>query len=257
MKWPESLTLVRHGESSYNALKAAKESNPLYQKFLRSYKANWRSARTRELAGLVTRELALDFGDHNTPLTEIGQRQSLETGKKLKELIPMPQVIFVSPYERTHHTLNWITKGWPELSEVKTYEEERIREMEHGLRLLYNDSKVFYALHPEQRLLQEQEGDYWYRHPQGENVPDIRERNRSWISTLIREFSGKHVLAVTHHITILATRSNLERLSAAQYLELDRSDRPYNCGVSHYQAVEGGQDGKFNLSFYNARLYNF
>lgn len=156
----------------------------------------------------------------------------------------LPDVIFVSPYFRTMETLEWMKKGWPELQNVKVYEEERIREQEHGLSLLYNDWRVFL------------EGAYWYRYPQGENVPDIRERLRSWLTTLTRDFAGKNILAVTHHLSILGLRANLERLSAEEFIKLDHSEPPANCSVTIYKGhPELGSDGRFLLESYNQKLY--
>lgn len=104
-------------------------------------------------------------------------------------MIPVPNAIFVSPYDRTLETLRRMTLGWPELIEVRKIEEERITEQDHGLSLLYSDWRVFSVLHPEQRQLRSIQGSYWYRYPQGENVPDVRERLRSWRGALIRDFS--------------------------------------------------------------------
>lgn len=37
MKWPKRLTLIRHDESAYNALKKIKAEDPLYQEFKEAY----------------------------------------------------------------------------------------------------------------------------------------------------------------------------------------------------------------------------
>lgn len=255
MKWPESITLIRHGESAFNASKTIKAENNLYQKFRASYQENPESQETKALAQEVSSKLSLDYGDHNTPLSDEGHRQAETTGKQLQNLIRLPEIVYVSPYERTHDTLNGLIKGWPALKQVKTYEEERIREKEHGLLIAYNDSYVFRALHPEQRRLIEKEGPYFYRFPQGENIPDVRERIRSWTNTIIREFPGMNLLVVTHHLTILSLRANFERLDAKQFQEIDETDKPVNCGVTIYKATEGGRAGRLTLDTYNKKLY--
>lgn len=254
MKWPETLTLIRHDTSSYNELKQVKEVNPLYQKFKKSYSQDPASAETKELALEVKQNFALNVGDHNTPLGEGNKAEQM--AETLKEQIALPDVIFVSPYYRTKLTLERMTEGWPQLKDIPTFEEERIREQEHGMALIYNDWRVFYALHPEQRELHKIEGDYWYRYPQGENVPDVRERVRSWQNTLVREFAEKNVLAVTHHLTILSTRANLERWDSEQFIHFDKEDKPINCGVTIYKGrPDLGKDGKLLLEVYNQRLY--
>lgn len=256
MKWPETLTLIRHDTSAYNEFKQNKEQNSLYQEFLAAYQENPSSPQTRSLAERAWKELSLKIGDHNTPLAKDAGFQAESMAKKLSTQITLPDVIFVSPYHRTKATLERMMLGWPELSKVKVFEEERIREKEHGLALLYNDRKVFYVFHPEQKLLAKLEGEYWYRFPQGESIPDVRARARNWITTLVREFSGKNVLAVTHHETILAIRANQERMSAEQYIALDKKDTPINCGVTIYRGDPAlGKDGKLVLDIYNAKLY--
>ncbi len=256
MKWPESLTLIRHAESAYNEAKRLKQADPLYQEFLRVFGIEWNSEDTQNLAKLIAKRFALGIGDHNTPLSQDAGLQAQTTAEKLQNLIALPDVIFVSPYQRTIETLCWMKKGWPELEDVKIYEEERIREKEHGLALLYNDWRVFHVLHPEQKLLHDLEGEYWYRFPQGENVPDVRERLRSWQGTLIRDFAGKNVLAVTHHLSILALRANMERLSADEFIELDHKEPPANCSVTIYHGhPELGSNGRFLLAGYNQKLY--
>lgn len=255
MKWPDYLALVRHDVSAYNELKNIKITHGEYQKFLELFEKDPKAPETIELARKMWQVLRSNEGDHNTPLANEGV-QAKKVGEKLKETLDLPDVIFVSPYERTKHTLQQLINGWPELAGVKVYEEERIREQEHGLAVLYNDWRILQTLHPEQKDLYEIEGRYWYRHPQGENVPDVRERIRSWTNTLVRDWSGKKVLAVTHHLTILSIRANLERLSAEEFLNIDEEEKPINCGVSLYRGdSEKGNNGKLILEYYNKKLY--
>lgn len=255
MKWPASVMLVRHDKSAYNALREKKKQDALYKDFLVSYRRDETSLETRALALQVAEKFALRVGDAQTPLADKEGRQAYETGQYLSRGIT-PDVIFVSPYDRALHTLEHIARGWPALKGIKTYRDERVREQEHGSACLYNDWRVFEVLHPEQKLLRSREGSYWYRYPQGENVPDMRLRNRSWLTTIVREFSGKHLLVVTHHLNILATRANLERLDPAAFIHLDNHEKPINCGVTLYRGYpDEGKDGKLKLEYYNAKRY--
>ncbi len=143
-----------------------------------------------------------------------------------------------------------------ELASVARLEDERLREQEHGLATLYNDWRVFHTFFPEQAKFYAMQGSYWYRYPQGENIPDVRLRNNIWISTLIREFSEKRVLVVTHHLNILATRANLERLSADEFISLDENEKPINLGVTTYCGNPNiGRDGRLELASYNQALW--
>ncbi|MEN9328022.1 MAG: hypothetical protein RI947_830 [Candidatus Parcubacteria bacterium] len=258
LKWPSHLAFIRHGQSVYNGQKALKTADATYQRFLSLYEQGNHTSEVQALARAVTERWKLDVGDFDTPLTSEGIQQATHTGRTLRESMELPNVIVVSPYKRAHDTLEHLKAGWPALGKVEMYEEERIREQEHGLALLYNDWRVFFTLHPQQRRLYELEGQYYYRYPQGENVPDVRERNRSWLNTVVREFAGLRVLVVTHHLTILATRANLERMSADQFMKMDKAEKPANCGVTLYTAQAGtgrrGQ-GKLKLEYYNRVYY--
>jgi broad specificity phosphatase PhoE len=258
MKWPELLLLIRHDISEYNILKEKKEKSVIYQEFLQSYDKDWQSNETKELVEQVLSELKLGLGDASTPLLDSEAKRAEEVGKNLRERYgdELPDIIFVSPYKRTVATLQGIMRGWPELESVKIVEEERIRELEHGLALVYSDWRIMNVFHPEQKTLRAFEGSYWYRYPQGENIPDVRERNRSWMKTLTRDFAGKRILAVTHHLNILALRANLERWDADTFLHTDETDKPSNCSVTTYRGNPNkGAAGRFELEQYNECLY--
>ena len=262
MKWPNTLTVIRHSETTYNILKDKKKNDPAYQEFIKAYEAKNKDPRVegiaRELAQMLFEKgnYRLGKGDFEAPLTANGILQAKETGKKLKELIKLPDVILVSPYQRTKDTALFATDSWPELSSVPIVEDERLREKEHGLALLYGDWRILNMLHPEQEKLHELEGEYWYRYPQGENTPDVRQRNHSILETMTREYSGQEVLMFTHHISILALRANMERLDALAYQHLDDNEKPINCGVTIYRGDPSlGKDGKLLLDIYNKKLY--
>ena len=255
MKWPNSITLVRHGESAYNALRAKKDESLTYLAFKESFAKNPQSEDTKRRAKEIHSLFALDVSDYGTPLTDEGRAQALATGKKIGKHIPAPDVILCSPYLRTRDTLTGIGEGCG-IDVSKAVMDDRIREQEHGLSLLYNDKRLFQTFHPEQKALMELLGSYWYQYPQGESVAMVRDRIRLLTDTIIREYAGKNVLIITHHLTILSIRANLERLSPEQFLELDRKEKPVNCGVTMYKGNPNlGKDGKLELAFYNKQLY--
>lgn len=258
MKWPNTLAIVRHGESGYNGLGPLKAADVEYQEFRDLFDTGADPQRALELATSIyeSGRFQLPYGDHDTPLTNEGRRQSLVVGGRLRELIPLPDIVYVSPYDRTRQTHEGLTMGWPELAGVPVVSEERIREQDHGLALLYNDRRIFMTLHPEQKALYQKEGQYWYRYPQGENIPDVRDRHRSVLDLLIREHSGMNVLMVAHHISLLSQVANLGRMDAEGFLRLNREQRPINCGLTVFKGdPEQGKDGKLVLDVYNRKLY--
>lgn len=260
MKWPNTLTVVRHGESAYNVLKDLKNQDPDYVEFKKAYYRRKKDPeRARELASKLVDSGAfiLGVGEHDTAMTENGHLQAEVTGKRLSAEVELPDVIIVSPYDRTVNTLGHMAVGWPELIKVKRVEDDRLREQEHGLSGLYNDWRVFQVLHPEQDALRSIQGPYWYRYPQGENVPDIRERARSMVTTISRDYNEQNVMVITHHLWILALRANLERLDVPGYTDLDTNHKSINCGVTIYRGDPSqGSDGKLILDTYNEQLYD-
>lgn len=275
MKWPSSLTLLRHAESSYNALKKKKAELPEWEPFTtlfhEGYDANdlkdrvfdgtWPNPELVRLTHVIHQKLREIFGnssDFSTPITETGWQQARATGRALRETeYALPHIIHVSPYLRTRQTLDGITQEWPKLKDVRTVEEERIREQEHGIETIYNDWRIFFVHDPHQAVWHKEIGPYYWRHPHGESVCDVRERTRDYLAMLIRENSEEDIMAITHHLTILSTRANLERWGQDQFTHADKHDKPLNCGVTtYYGKPTEGKDGKLVLEQYNTTYYD-
>jgi len=252
MKWPLSITLVRHGESQYNELRFYKERSKRYQLFKEEFSKDPRSKVCRKLAEEMLGDFYLNVSDYDTPLTRKGYIQAVKTGNNVQNVIPVPDVVIVSPYRRTRETFQGMSEPWPALVGRELVYDDRVREQEHGLALLYNDWRIFEVFHPEQHTLRKLMGPYWYQYPQGESVSQVRDRIRSFTNTLIREYAGKHVMLVTHHLTILSIRANFERLSPEDFIQLDEKQKPRNCGVTIYRCDPNlGTNGKLRLHCYN------
>ncbi len=251
MKWPQELLLIRHAPSTYNQLKHLIGLDEDYRRFLTVYAKHPQSDQARSLARQLHDRYPGNQGDMSTPLAHDGHVLSVRLGQYLRDHASLPDVVYVSPYVRTWATLSGVLEGWPELGAVRLIEEERIREQEFGLRLLYSDWRFYLALHADQQQLFDLQGAYWYRYPQGENVADVRDRNRSWMNTLVHDFADKRVLAITHHLNILAFRANMSRLNSSQFLDLDAKHKPANCSITTYRGhADLGQDGHFLLESY-------
>jgi broad specificity phosphatase PhoE len=257
MKWPSDLITIRHGQSAYNALRSQKQNDEEYQAFVQSFEKDPRSKKTRRLARSIKARFALGFSDYATPLSEEGQNQARALGPNLNERLPKPDVVFISPYLRTDQTFDGMVEGGFDTGEAKIVRgEDRIREQEHGLSLLYSDWRVFHALHPKQKELYDLLGPYWYQYPQGESVSMVRDRVRAFMNMLVREHPGQVVYLISHHLTKLSIRANLERWTPEQFMQVDDEEKPINCGVTHYRGnPEAGGDGKLELQDYNLKLY--
>jgi probable phosphoglycerate mutase len=264
VKWPATLTFIRHGESAYNVLKARKEADVAFQGFKGRFDREfadasddrWVSDGLLTLARRVWKTISVPFGEYDTPLTQEGFSQAVRTGERLHELIEVPDIVYVSPYIRTMQTLEGLTASWPALKGRPTVPEERIREQEHGLSAVYSDWRVYFVFNPLQGLLYKVQGDYEYRFLNGENKPDVRDRSRGFLSTLIREHAERKVLVISHHLTLLSFRANLERWGREEFIETDHNDKPINCGVTIYKGnPQQGKNGRLSLEIYNKRLY--
>jgi len=258
LKWPKDITLVRHGQSAYNILKSQRDQDPEYQQFKLLFDKDPTSQDCVALAQIMQQRYALGISDQDTPVLDgEASEAAVKVGAALQPRFPVPpNAVYVSPYQRTVTTLELMSQGWPALAQVRQRRDERLREQEHGIVTMYNDWRVFQVLHPEQRLYYNLAGPYRYRYPQGENVPDVRDRIASWFTTLVREHAGERILVVTHHLAILAIRANLERLSEQQFIDLDEHHKPINCGVTTYVCDPGiGRQGKLILEQYNEQLY--
>lgn len=260
MKWPNTLTAIRHGESAYNVMKTEViDRSDAFQEFKAAYDSpnpNWdevaKMAQEIHDSGI----LKLPYGNHNTPLTELGHWQAEQTGQKLGGVIALPDVVKVSPYDRTMQTYEGLVRGWPELGEVRMIEDDRFREQEHGISEIYGNWRIYLALHPDQREYFASQGRYYGRYAQGESVLDVRKRVGEGITRIMEDYKEKDVLVVTHHLTILSLRDKLERLGHKQFLYLDEHEKPINCGVTVYRGnPDQGEDGHLNLDLYNQQLY--
>jgi len=257
MKWPDILALVRHGESEWNLLKKLMESDVRWREFLYLYDNKFKSPETKKLARILL-EKYKPVGwknDFDTPLSPLGVTQAVSVGKHLQTLMPLPDVVIVSPYLRCRQTYEKACTGWPELADVKYYIDERIREREVGMRAQYVHWRIYNVFHPEQKAYYESFGKiayYQFRYEQGESVPDVNRRMHDWFDTLIREFSECNVVAFTHGVGIMSARTTQERLSAEEFVALDKSNPPKNCSVTIYKGnPKEGVDGRLILERYN------
>lgn len=268
MKWPKRIILVRHGESKFNEMKEAKKQDSRYHEFVELFEQEMGTAKYSEWVRLfpqscVSKELLmlakemlekyqLPFSNHETPLTKRGRPQAEALGRELRVSIPRPDVVLCSPYLRGAQTLQGIIRGWPELEETKVETEPLVREIETGLSNIFNDWRILETFFPEQRFLFLKEGRFDYGYPHGENVPRVMERMKLLSAKLIREFSGKEVLIVSHHITILSFVAIQLRWSKNEFITTDDASPLQNCS---YTIFEGdptqGENGKLALKTFN------
>ena len=225
-KWPDNLVLIRHGQTTKNV-----EREKIKQE--------------------KSKKLVIDISlrDMDIPLTEEGIKQVESTAEQMKKM-PRFDIILISPYLRCKQTAEIILKKLSYKPAI--IEEERIREKEFGSfdNLTADGIKHFYPREAERK---EREKKYYYRAPGGENYPDIALRIHSLLGTIVREYSKKNILIISHSIVILMFRKLLERMSEEQVLELDKKDELKNASITHF-AYDKNKN-KFALKEYNRVYY--
>jgi broad specificity phosphatase PhoE len=234
-KWPQTLWIVRHGQSAGNVARDA-----------------------AELGGLA----AIDIADRDVdvPLSPLGEQQADALGDWFADLQPaeQPEVVLSSPYVRACQTGDRVLAALHARradsgnGEIACVRDERLREKEFGIldRLTPLGIRAKYPELAEQRL---HVGKFYFRPPGGESWCDVILRLRSVLDMLTREYRGDRVLVVAHQVTVNCLRYLLDRLDEGEVLALDRLGDVPNCGVTSYEFdPNAGRRGKLVL-----RLENF
>ena len=227
-KWPQTIWLVRHGQSAGNVARDAAEAAGL------------------PLIDILTRDV-------DTPLSDLGREQARALGRWFGALSEpqRPTVILCSPYVRAHQTAQIVaeTAGL----EVDTFnKDERLREKEFGILDRLTKHGIVQK-HPELAEQRGHVGKFYFRPPGGESWCDVILRLRNVIDTITREYRCERVLIVAHQVTVTCFRYLFERMDEETILTIDREGDVPNCSVTSYEFDSTlGKHGKLA-----ARLVSF
>ena len=255
---PRQLICVRHGQSQLNAMHSAKRQDPEYRRFIKLFKEDPDDPEVLILAKKIKEKYVHETADHASPITLLGRLQAVRTGEELKELVKeVPSAVFVSSYLRARESFEAMKTGWPELENIKDiFYEDDLREQDIGVATLYGDFEAFWALNPEQKKLREQEGDYFYKFPSGENLADLRFRVRPFLEKIKQLYNDKNVLVISHAQTLLAIKAEIEKWDVNEYLKHRTNSDLINFALSIYEKVPSGQkQGKLKSVMYNRQLW--
>ena len=230
-KWPQTLWIVRHGQSAGNVARDA-----------------------AELGGLATIDIA--HRDVDVPLSPLGEQQAAALGDWFAAMPrdERPEIILSSPYVRARQTADLVLEALQRAANDTTIacvRDERLREKEFGIldRLTPLGIRAKYPELSEQRL---HVGKFYFRPPGGESWCDVILRLRSFLDMLTREYRGDRVLVVAHQVIVNCVRYLLERLDEAQILAIDQLGDVPNCAVTSYVFDPGaGRRGKLVLGLEN------
>jgi broad specificity phosphatase PhoE len=228
-RWPDTLWIVRHGESAGNVARdEAHRSN---------------AAR-----------IALEGRDVDVPLSALGREQSLSLGRWFASMPEeeRPEVVLCSPYRRARQTAALLHEagGLPVAPEDFVID-ERLREKEFGV-LDGLTSFGIREVHPDQAEFRRILGKFYHRPPGGESWCDVILRLRSALDTISLHHSGRRVMIVGHQVVVLCLRYLLENMTEEQILAIDRQGDVPNCGITEYRFDPGaGKAGALALRRYN------
>ena len=205
---PETLVLVRHGQSMGNLADAEAQRRGAHH-------------------------LDLDIRDADVPLSPAGEQQADAVGRHLSGLPGdrRPTLVLTSPFRRAHDT-SGIALSRAGL-DVERVVDERLRERELGV------FDGLTGLGIRERFPQEAEqrrhvGKFYYRPPGGESWCDVALRVRSLLASLGDELAAERVWAFSHQAVIMNFRLVLERLTEPELLEHDSSTPLANCSMTGY-----------------------
>ena len=232
-RWPQTLWIVRHGESAGNVARDAADA-----------------------AGLPVIDIA--GRDVDVPLSPLGERQAAALGRWFASLpeADRPTVVLSSPYLRARRTAEFVieaggTAHGPEFSSADLIVDERLREREFGVldRLTrFGIEQKF----PDQAEIRRLLGKFYYRPPGGESWCDVILRLRSALDTVSLHYPGERVLVVCHQVVVLCVRYLLECMTEEEILAIDREHRVANCSVTSYAFDPArGRRGKLELDLFN------
>jgi broad specificity phosphatase PhoE len=235
-KWPQTLWVVRHGQSAGNVARDSAEQG-----------------------GLAHVDIA--DRDVDVPLSALGERQSDALGEWFADLSghERPQVVLCSPYLRARQTAERVlavlaaraARSNDRRAPIEHVRDERLREKEFGILDRLTPVGIR-ARYPDLAVQRAHVGKFYFRPPGGESWCDVVLRLRSFLDMLTREHRGDRVLVVAHQVIVNCMRYLLERLDEAQILAIDRRGDVPNCGVTSYVFdPNAGRQGKLVLELEN------
>lgn len=229
--WPDTLYIVRHGESAGNVARDAAV------------------AARREMIDIAIRDV-------DVPLSPRGEEQADALGRWFEQLPEdeRPTIVISSPYLRARQTTQRIMAGgeFPLANPDRpVVVDERFREKEFGVL----DGLTKYGIvqrFPDQAKLRQSLGKFYHRPPGGESWCDVILRLRSAFEMLCREYCGQRVLVVCHSVVVLCMRYIIEELTEEEILDIDRQNEIANCSVTRFDLdPTQGTVGKLMLGLFN------
>ena len=227
-RWPDTLWIVRHGESAGNVARTAADAAGAHR-------------------------IELTARDVDVPLSPRGEDQAAALGRWFAqgEADGRPDVMLASPYLRARETARLFREAGGCAAVERICVDERLREKEFGVLDGLTGNGIA-ALLPEQAAFRRLLGKFYHRPPGGESWCDVIFRLRSVMDTVALHHPGKRVMIVAHQVVVLCLRYVIEGLSEDEILAIDRAGDVANCSVTEYRHDPAhGRGGGLVLARYN------
>ncbi|NKZ01022.1 histidine phosphatase family protein [Nocardiopsis alborubida] len=213
---PAELTVVRHGQSAFNAALAAAA----------------RDGGRLDAADLPARNADVD-------LTPLGERQARAVGAGWLASLPggrRPGVVFSSTYLRARRTAGLALEAAG--LDLPVHPDERLRDHDGGPFTFMTPAMVDeYDPGEAPRRL----ADRMHHRPErGESLADVLLRLRSFLRDLCAEYPGERVLLFAHEPVVVLLRGILEGLEEAEVWRVSREEPAAAASVSRWTADAGG-----------------
>ncbi len=226
-----ALYLLRHGESEQNIKKKMKKKD-------HSFRAN-------ELVSL----------------TELGKKQAYSAGLQFSGLsLEAPEIIFVSQLNRTKETLYYFLKGAEIKKKYVILESPFLNEIDWGIEDFFYSQKKISLGSLILKLLEKfrySQASFFRRKIGGESFADHLIRVRKFFDTFIRNYSGKTIMAVCHHKTVINILFNIWGSQWTQHSLFERAIKIPNAGlVALEKKLNGWQLKGWNIEFRKTDYFN-
>lgn len=207
--FPQTIWLVRHGESLGNIARREAENN-------------------------CAKVIPSPHREPDVELSPRGIEQSYALGRWFSGNGERPGVIYSSPYKRTSETARILTETSGIKEEgISVRYDERLRERELGVFDCLTKAGAIEKF-PELCDLRERWGKFYFRPPAGESWADVVVRLRSFIETDLSRLEGERVLIVTHEVIVRCFRYILEGLTEQEILAIDAASDVANGSITSY-----------------------
>lgn len=185
--------------------------------------------------------------DSEVFLTERGERQATDVGRRFAALPELPDLVLCSPYPRARRTWELAAAELRSAPEFRI--DDRLHDRDRGQFRVMSQARAR-LLHPDEAAAEDRD-PLGYRPPAGESFRDVADRVGDVVAELL-DPGPERVLIVAHDAVVLMLRQVLEHLPDAEILALADRGLAGNGSVTSWQR---DPSSGFQLVAYDVRTH--